>query len=289
MDLPIVAALDREVAEGAQAWLQYDVAIAPGGRAECYRRLAVLARTMVTAGPAADFFYMHKAPGLRLRFRVPERRTTADTTVRDALREWAAAGAVSRWSPAVYEPETLLFGGPASMAVVHRLFTADSLAWLAYLAGGGEDTAALGSAWAFSFLLLRPLFQAAGVTDIEDLDVWDRLRWQTGRRFPVGGPTVPDGLRELAADLRFAWTHPADSPAATSTLLRPVLDEYGETVRTAGRDWLAGYFHTDAALIGPRAALAYVVIFHWNRGALPFRRQQQITEAMALHPAGDGA
>jgi thiopeptide-type bacteriocin biosynthesis protein len=272
--------MDIECAAGH--WRQYDLTIGDGenSRADLYHRLGSLARKLTGDGRSADFFFMHKPPGMRIRFKFHQGTPEHDAELDRELTAWRTGGIIEDSRRIIYEPETRLFGGPVSMNIVHQLFTADSLMWLAY-----HSAVSPGPVWALSLLMLRPLFEAVGVTDGEDLDVWDRVRWQTGRRLDTGDPAVAAGLRNLARTLRAAWSMPERSPAALSPDLAGHLHEYNTAIGEAGERWNRDYFRSGEALIGPRAALAYVVIFHWNRAHLPLLRQRQITEAMAVHPA----
>ncbi|HEU5107031.1 MAG TPA: thiopeptide-type bacteriocin biosynthesis protein, partial [Micromonosporaceae bacterium] len=275
------------------SWLQYDLAFGEAGRRECYPRLLGAARDLLDAEQADDFFFMHKPPGLRIRFHpVDAERSKVDEVVRGNLHAWQRDGLVRAWRPTCYEPETLLFGGPVSMRSVHRLFTADSLVWLAYHGEAVRPGAAPGPAWALSLLMLRALFEGLEIAGWEDLDVWDRVRWQTGRRL---NPRLKAelGLEPLTAALRTGWNDPKSLLTHVSPDLHEALAEYRETVAAEVRRWRRDYFYSGEATLGPRAALAYVVIFHWNRAGLPTNRQCLLTEALAAHladepaPAGD--
>lgn len=265
-------------------WLQYDLAFASSGRGGCYPRLLALVRELLGEQRIDDFFFMHKPPGMRLRFHpAAGPPATVDEAVRVRLHSWREESLVAGWRPAPYEPEVQLFGGPVSMRSVHRLFTADSLVWLAFHAAGGTGSA--DRAWALSLVLLRTLFDAVQVVGWEDLDVWDRVRWQTGRRLDHRASAEVD-LTSFSAALRASWSAPQELFAELPAYLHGPIAEYRDTVGAEGRRWLRDYFRTDAATLGPRAALAYLIIFHWNRAALPITRQSLLTEALAVHPAG---
>jgi thiopeptide-type bacteriocin biosynthesis protein len=274
----------------SNTWLQYDLAFGEVGRRECYPSLLGAARDLLASEHADDFFFMHKPPGLRIRFHPADRvggaRAKVDEVMRGHLLNWRRDGLVRAWRPACYEPETLLFGGPVSMRSVHRLFTADSLVWLAYHGAAVRPGASPGPAWALSLLMLRAVFDALDIAGWEDLDVWDRVRWQTGRRL---GPRLAAelGLEPLTAALRAAWNEPRSLLDQVSPDLHEVLADYRETVADETRRWRRDYFHSGVATLGPRAALAYAIIFHWNRAGLSTNRQCLLTEALAAHVADD--
>jgi thiopeptide-type bacteriocin biosynthesis protein len=271
---------------GGMDWLQYDLAPAggPGGAGGWYAALLPVVRGALAAGDVAEFFFMHKPPGVRLRWQpAPGQRAAVDGLVRGQLDAWRSGGVIRGWRPAVYEPEAHLFGGPASMRSVHRLFTADSLVWLAYHGWTGTDGP--GPVWALSLSMLREVFDGLGIAGWEDLDVWDRVRWQTGRGL---GPEVTGalGIDDLAAGLRAGWSDPDQIRDLLAVPIRDLLDGYRATVADETRRWLQGYFRSGTAELGPRAAMAYLIIFHWNRAALSGQRQMLLTEALAAHPAG---
>lgn len=261
--------------EPADSWVQFGLAPRAGGMPGVYRRLAGLAARALEEGWARDFFFMHKPPGLRVRFRVdPHVRTEISDDLREGFAGWQVDGLVDGVTAGVYEPEEQLFGGPASMPHVHRLFTADSLAWLAR--SGVPDP---GPAWTFSLALLSVVLPSLGIAGWEDLEVWRRVRDQCRR-------TVPDrldpGRVAAAADgVRAAW---ADPDRMRSALPAPViagLDAHGPALAAATARWHDDYFAGRQALIGPREATAFFVIFHWNRGGLGPATQALVTGALA--------
>ncbi|MCA2215059.1 thiopeptide-type bacteriocin biosynthesis protein [Jidongwangia harbinensis] len=269
----------------ATDWLQYDLSFGPGGRHPVYPALLAAVRDLLAADRIDDFFFMHKPPGLRVRFHpAPGTRPAVADAVRRHVLDWQGAGLIRDWRPACYEPEVRLFGGPVSMRSVHRMFTADSLVWLAYHGTAAAPGGSPGPDWALSLLMLRTAFDALRIVGWEDLDVWDRVRWQTGRRL---GPDVTGrlDLEPLTATLRAGWVATGQMLGLVRPELRQAVADYRATVAAEGDRWLREYFHTDAAELGPRAALAYLIIFHWNRAALPITRQSVLTEAMAAHSA----
>lgn len=265
-------------------WFQFDLAYGESGRHGCYPDLLAAVRDLLAAGRIEDFFFMHKPPGVRVRLHpVPGAEATVDQTLRGQLRDWHRAGRLRGWQATRYEPETLLFGGPVSMRSVHGLMTADSLLWLAYhsvAARGGSP----GPVWALSMLMVRAVFEAVQIVGWEDLDVWDRVRWQTGRRL-ASRLTGQLDLGPLIATLRAGWAEPATMLDLVAPELHGPLAEYRDSVAEQGRRWLRDYFRSGTAALGPRAALAYLIVFHWNRAGLSTIRQCLLTEAMATHPA----
>ena len=271
--LPAVRALSS-----GSTWLQLGVAVPPGRGVAFYQELSRAAVALLDG--AENFFFMHKPPGFRIRFEVTAARRA---TVLNALTDWAdgcrAAGMVASVTPARYEPEAHLFGGPVSMRSVHRLFTADSLAWLGYhaLTGGAAPP---GPDWAFSLAVLRGLFDALGVVGWEDRDVWHRVRTATGRRLPPGHLAV-EGFGAAATSLRRLWTDPARLRAQLSPQAVDHLTRCTAAMAEEGPRWQRDYFATPDAYVGPREAAAFFAVYHWNRGGLSMARQCMLAEALA--------
>lgn len=266
-----LAALRR--APDGRLWTAVGVRPASGGLGEFWAEIAAVGRELL-AGGASNFFFMQKAPGLRVRF---EAAAAAAPGLAGLLRaradRWRAAGLVAEVVPAVYEPEQHLFGGPVSMRYVHRLFTVDSLAWLDFHAGAAGGT----PAWAFSLHVLRALLDGLAVTGWEDLDVWDRVRRQALRTLPER-VTRADGFAAAADGVRAAW---AASGGAAAPAAAGLVERTRAEVAAVTAGWQAGYFASPDAYVGPREAAAFATVFHWNRGGLPMLRQGLITEALA--------
>ncbi|MFB7505542.1 thiopeptide-type bacteriocin biosynthesis protein [Streptomyces broussonetiae] len=263
-------------------WVQVNLSPGPSAWQQTYRRIADTARALIAADLVGSFFFMHKPPGLRVRF---EARGAGHGLLRAELirRFGDLDGQSAAPHCGTYEPETYLFGGPLSMRLVHELFTADSLAWLdqhtTTPADGGPGPLA---DWRLSLVLLGELLDGLGVVGWEHRGVWEVVRDDTGRRLG----TIPDeDTRRAALGILDAWR------AGPRALLAPLPDEqrsavraYAEAVRRCAERWRTGYFESGEAIVGPRRAAAHYVIFHWNRGRLSLARQSLLTHALA----GDG-
>jgi len=272
-------------ATSTEGWVQ--LGLRPGEealRGRMYGSVLELARALLQDGSIRGFFFMHKEPGLRLRFELRDAERAALTErLRAGLAAEVAAGSIAALQPGVYEPETALFGGPRSMPHVHRSFTADALMWLQLHAWAHADPRLGGSAWALSFVVLHALFRGLRIVDWEDVDVWDRVRHRLGRRLPPEAASLAT-LEELCAEIRAAWLDPGRLDAA----LPEPLVELGRTTARAIEDeaaaWRERYFASDAARIGTRAGAALFVIFHWNRAGLSPTRQALIVESLYRRP-----
>ncbi|GGM33213.1 hypothetical protein GCM10012275_00850 [Longimycelium tulufanense] len=266
-------------------WVQVGLVPRADARTALYGLVSDIAHELLDRGLATNFFFMHKPPGLRVRFQAaPDRYEETRRRILGWSEELRGHSGVATVLPAVYEPEANLFGGPASMRHVHDLFTVDSLAWLAVHGRDGPEPA---STWAVSLLMLRAVFEGLGVEGCEHWDVWDRVRTETGRRLSTQARTAA-GVDDAAPRLRRLW----DAPDVLLGLLpgwaqRVVERHRGEALSVA-HGWRSEYFQTRQACVGPRRAAAFYVVFHWNRAGLPAARQVLLAETLATPAEVEG-
>lgn len=276
-------------------WVQVNLAPErdPDGRPRCYEELATVAREFLASDRARNFFFMHKEPGIRVRFQAVETGTrqthgkrgqTAATALRTALQRRLGECEGLRRRPVctVYEPEHYLFGGPASMTYVHDLFTLDSLAWLDHHINHPRETGP-SVGWRFSLLMLREVFAGLGIVGWEHRGVWDFVARQTGRRLHGATADIaPQARQRAAAGIVAYWYAPLeDALRAFPQERAATLRRHGEAVRRAATRWREGYFEAGEATIGPRAAAGYYTVFHWNRGLLSLARQSLLAGALS--------
>lgn len=220
---------------------------------------------LAAAGATDGWWFLRKHPCWRLRFARP--RVEA---VNRALDQLTAAGALRNWRPAVYEPETAAFGGPAGIHAVHDLFCADSRGVLDYLRQPqpGQPQPGLGRR-ELSLLLLGGLLRGADLDWFERGDVFARVA-----QLRPAPATAESRIPELAADVRGLLAAPAEASDALLGLGGAVAfaaqwhaahHEAGHRLASAAAD---GTLHR-----GLRAVLSHIVIFHWNRLGLPARTQ----------------
>ncbi|MEU9393824.1 thiopeptide-type bacteriocin biosynthesis protein [Streptomyces sp. NPDC048324] len=240
---------------------------------EIYVRLRNLGEELLEERSARNFHFIHKPPGMRIRFECTAR---SRIRVREALRDLCSRltrdGLALEHHPAVYEPEYKLFGGAESMAGVHGMFTADSLVWVDYW--GKEPQA---PAWALSLRLIRSLFSVMEIADAEDRDVWDRLGWQAGRKFDEDQPS---GWAELSHRIGLMWSNPEHLSSITAAAGESC-SSFEDRAKSEWARWNREYFRSDSAVLGPRQAAAFLIVFHWNRARLPFSWQAGIATALA--------
>ena len=235
-------------------WLRYDIDAAPV-HPSLYASLAGTAR--MTAG---DMFFVHTPLGMRLRCRAGQPHT-ADVAWRAALSEARGRGWLAAWRPAPHEPAG--FGGPDAMAAAHRVFTADSLAWLEFLARSARPVPTI-ARWAASLLMIRSLVDGLGLAPWETDDVWDRTDRRT-RHAEAADPAV----RHLTHALRAGWDEPDILRDRLDTHQNALVAAYDIAVRPAAAAWRAAT--RNAATL--RHGVALAVLFHWNRAAMPVAHQ----------------
>jgi thiopeptide-type bacteriocin biosynthesis protein len=222
-----------------------------------------------SSAPGGGWWYMNKPPGWRIRL-----RDTPPVLASEFFDGLVAAGAITAWSPALYEPEAAAFGGSAGMDIAHDLFCADTSGILAYIR---QDKPPLGRR-EVSVLLISAMLAAAGLDWYERGDIFTRVAAMR----PEPAPGITEQAAQLAGQLRTLLAMPA---AVTSALL-PEDDGAGEAARwhagftDAGRR-LADAYSSGTLSRGPRAVLAHHVIFHWNRLGLPGAAQAILARAAA--------
>ncbi|MFF8386992.1 thiopeptide-type bacteriocin biosynthesis protein [Streptomyces kanasensis] len=261
-------------------WLEYRLR-APAAMGGLLGRLARFAGDRLDADAADDFFFVRKGPVLRVRFHCgPGRQEELDRVAVTEWRRLCRQGHAESWGRAFYEPEAHLFGGDRSMAYVHRIFTADSLFWARHHASPDGPA----PAWAASLVMIRALFDALGIVGWEDGNVWEVLRRRAGRTF---GVTVPDGWQRTASGVRDAWSGPGGPARLLDERTLARIEEFRSAVAAPCARWHEEYFGTRHAVVGPREAAAFLIVFHWNRAGLPMSWQTAITEALGT-AWGDG-
>jgi len=265
-----------------RAWLRYDLAVEPVP-ASLYRTLAATTGRLLADCAVDDAFFVHTPDGLRLRCDAADGAAT-DSAWRAALTDAERRGWLRGWRPATHEPEQAGMGGAGAMASAHRVFTADSVAWLGYHSDP-ERPAPTIARWAMSVLMIRSMLTATGRTGWEVADVWDRIARtdrpaaRSGVRRSSSTPRLATdpAMRRLAVAVRGGWDEPDLLRERLSTDQRDLLAGFEATVRSAATDWLA------APAAGPvrRHGVALAVTFHWNRSAMPARHRRLLATALA--------
>ncbi|WP_405643946.1 thiopeptide-type bacteriocin biosynthesis protein [Streptomyces uncialis] len=232
-------------------------------------------------GAIAAWWFVRKYPCWRFRIRSGPSAApgAAQSLMAQALSTMVAHGTADRWQETNYEPETYVLGGPAGIAVAHRLFHADSRALFTYIGLQNRDAPArppLGRK-ELSILLISSLMRGAGQEWAEQGDIWHRVEHSR----PLPSDTPSDRLRAMAPDLLKLLS--LDVGPASSLL------EAGGSLADLA-EWLKAFDNTgkqlgEAARTGQlkrgiRDVLGRHVLFHWNKLGLP-QSQQSIVARVA--------
>lgn len=258
-------------------WVQLSLQPGGGYTATFYAAIADAWEAADKRFALRNAFFMHKPPGLRLRFQ-GEAAQTADLArhLLEVAGQWHDRGLTRDCRRDIYEPEAQLFGGKASMQHVHRLFTRDSRYWLAHHRHGRGPAEAMLAALA----MLRCVFRGLGIVDWEDLGVWEKVRARTGRSFPEGVGTDTTGIADMSDIIVRVWNSPADVFAVLKADTALSLETAAQELHDIADAWKRDYFQSGEATIGARAAAALYAIFLFNRAGLSLETQVMITEAL---------
>lgn len=221
----------------------------------------------LTALSACDgWWFLRKHPCWRIR--LAHARVDA---VNQVLNDLTATGAIVRWWPGRYEPETTAFGGAPGIQIVHALFCADSGGVLTYLR---QPQPALGRR-ELSLLLLGGLLHSAELDWFERGDVFARV----ARMRPVDNA---DGSRldALTGSVRglLAVAPDIDKSLFGTGGAVPFAAPWHDAYTAAGRE-LAAASTAGTLTRGLRAVVSHIVIFHWNRLGLPAHTQGILARA----------
>jgi thiopeptide-type bacteriocin biosynthesis protein len=228
-----------------------------------WQPLASAVRTWTEGGLCRDFFFVRKPPGVRLRFSVDASRERLVAAIDDWVAEMTRHRHVVSHVSAIYEPEEYRFGGPAGMAVAHRLWSDDSKLVLEYecLSPARRGSVSRAALWALS---VNELLRGALDDTAEAWDVWCRLadavsRWQGG-----AGSDPPPGYRAIAGALFEPSAHWLSLLRAD---VRSIVDR-GRCLHGGVGEALKGLVAHGTLRTGRRAWLAANALFQANRWGL---------------------
>jgi thiopeptide-type bacteriocin biosynthesis protein len=228
-------------------------------------------------GLISDFFFMNKAPGVRLRFcglRPDESLQRRVFALLDARRR---GGRLVDYELGVYDGETYQFGGEAGLELFHRFSTIDSLSILRLheLARTGRMKASLPK---ISLLLMNHLIRQLSSGDWELWDVWCNMRLAK-RTLSLSDAEHRAALESLEHErevLNEIVFQPERAIAALSEPERRLVKDYQAQVVAWTDDALATV-RSGALLYGMRKILPFYVIFHWNRLGVHLLTQCSLT------------
>ncbi|MEV0306551.1 thiopeptide-type bacteriocin biosynthesis protein [Nonomuraea fuscirosea] len=216
----------------------------------------------------SEWWFIRKHPCWRLRLRpldglIPEAKAAVNT----ALNDLTTSKVLTRWWPAIYEPEDASFGGHIGVEIAHNLFCADSRHVLAYL----QKPTDVGRK-EVSMLLCATLLSAAGLDHFERGNLWNHV----AELRPLPPDTPSDLLQELVERIRplVAARTGSLTPDGPSAFAMPWATVFRDAGQSLGEAASAG--HLDR---GIRHILTHLVIFHWNRLGLPPTTQAVLSHA----------
>jgi protein-L-isoaspartate(D-aspartate) O-methyltransferase len=207
----------------------------------------------------AGYHFLRK--GGKLRLRVTGDDEAAAARLAEILDTLTVTGAITGWTPGIYEPEIAAFGGPAAMTVAHQLFRADSRAALA-LAGHPRPPGA--GPRERAVLLVSTMIRSAGLDWFEMGDVWAKV---SDLRSGIDLPGEDHRDRPVAA---MGLLMQAEATAISEP--GPCWAERVGAFAAAGRD-LRALADQGELSRGLRAVLAHHAIFAFNRAGLTAAQQ----------------
>lgn len=250
-------------------WLQADLAFDPHHR-EAAEGIAAAMDVLCARGHATRWWFLNKDPGWRLRVRMAGPEGCVRT--QETLDQLVARGTVGSWSTGVYEPETGAFGGPVGMDIAHELFSADSGAITRL---PPEAALPLGRKQ-LSLMLCTQLMHAAALEPLEHGDAWDLVCALRPLPRDVDRTRVEAMLGPVRTLLE-SDTGPEGAMFGADGALRGHTEWAGAFSR-AGHQ-LAHARRSGDLRRGVRRVIAHLVIFHWNRLAVPGEVQAALARA----------
>jgi thiopeptide-type bacteriocin biosynthesis protein len=263
--LPIVDSTETS------SWLQVNVAVArhnasalPGVRA-LFRRLSPIISYWKREQKIKCFFFARKPPDLRLRFLCASPESELLLDLETILLELQKSGLVSHFFRSVYEPEVLQFGGTEAMALVHRYFETDSLAWTA-LDLLEEANARIIATDTLVLAVMNDLFLRTLSCSAEVWDAWCNL----AKSIPSSQTDTPPRTEIVLIE-----SIVPSACAEEERILRNYLEANQQLATGLQHTWTEGKL-----LCGMRALLPFIAMFHFNRHGLDSVRQVAIASAM---------
>ncbi|MEW2195146.1 thiopeptide-type bacteriocin biosynthesis protein [Streptomyces microflavus] len=232
-------------------------------------------------GPIGTWWFVRKAPYWRLRCHPAAGATEQDVAahVAAALDSSVSWGVTADWRTALYEPETIAFGGPAGLPLAHALFHTDSEGVLNHARIAEENPPDVLGAKETSLLAMTLLMRAARLELGEQGDVWGRVE----QRRPLTNDVTPKQVSTMTTPMKRLLLTDA-RPLLDSGPLAP-FRAWFETLEQHGRV-LADAAEAGELSAGKRAILVRHILFHWNR--MGFGPRQQSIWARAAREAAMG-
>lgn len=229
-------------------------------------------------GTLKEFCYIHKLPGMRLRFL--GEFCTLSPEISSAFQQFVHEGLIERWSCGHYDAEPYQFGGSVGNEIVHRFFSAESLAVLEYQQLQSQNATTIEPA-VFSLLLLELLLRAATGDIRERWDVWQRMEI-TGRTMNLSDEHRSEMIR-LSLPARQILSEILSEPFLTIERMTGQEHQIFRNYLTELPLILVDLNHAHEhgkLLWGIREILPFWIIFHWNRMMFDLKEQQRLTFLM---------
>jgi thiopeptide-type bacteriocin biosynthesis protein len=252
-------------------WLQMNVALervdgqAVDSARAVFAALSPCLRGWRRGGVVQRFFFMRKAPDMRLRFLSPEPDGVLRPELTSLLKTLRRDGWVQRFFPSVYEPEVFQFGGREAMDLVHTYFDVDSLAWMEM-----DRLWAAGTATARADQIVLAVANDLFLRVLEDTgEVWDVWCNLVALR-PAAEAVVPGPVPILFIDSLLP-----DVTRPEAAILARYAKANQRLATGLQRVWSRGRL-----LSGLRAILPFVALFHFNRYGIDGPTQAALAGAM---------
>jgi hypothetical protein len=131
-----------------------------------------------------------------------------------------------------------------------------------------------------SLALLRTLFAGLQIIGWEDVGVWAHVRAKAGRRLGDDKDALPI-YSAVAQEICDVWSRRDQIEKSLNPAAKMIVARHDQALHAGATQWRTGYFSQPNACIGPRAAAAFFVIFHWNRAGLNPMEQALLAESLA--------
>lgn len=248
----------------SRVWHQYNVALkrVEGSAMESLRTVFRALEPLIAAwrkeGRLEHFFYMRKAPDVRLRFYGDD---SLDDELATLFRSFAERSEIEHTFTSPYEPETARFGGPKAMDAVHAWFDVDTRSW-----------AKLDELETRGFHVPNKLLMASAVAD----DLVSRVITDTSEAWAVWRTYASSYALEEPRDATLLVTDLETLTSNAHPDVQPWLAPYRVANRELANELanLASHGQLEAGL---RGILIGVVMFHLNRyGFAPTEHAQLV-------------
>lgn len=251
-------------------WIQLNIALcrrqgsALAGARGLFGHIQPLVEDWRARGALACFYFMRKAPDVRLRFRVTSgrARTRLKSQLAVVTNQLIQARHVRHAYFGVYEPEQFRFGGSEAMELAHRHFFIDSLSWMALDQAACEQKRQCDNE-TLVLATLNDLFTCALDDAAEVWDTWCRYAANMEATPVADAPAAP------AVDLETVFAH-------CSSVERTIIRRYRRQhlALAKGLHRLASRGRLSC---GVRAFLLHLAVFQFHRHGIAGPRQAALT------------